>query len=85
MDELLEDMREPIHYRIYILTLENFDRIVFGADRSIRRKIFGVVPFPLAPAYAIYDYFDKKRVGKVLHGVPHDLRRIVVLRSLAKN
>ena len=51
------DMKLPRHYKFAEDFLLATDRLLFGEDDSFRRKIFGMTPWIMKPAYFVYDCF----------------------------
>ncbi len=58
------EMQLPRHYHFAENFLFAIDRLMFGEDDSFRRKIFGMTPWIMKPAYFVYDCFYNGWVAK---------------------
>ena len=61
---LLGWIPEPGYLRIPYDVLLLFDRMAFGKDDSVRRRVFGLTPWPLKILYRCYDNLYAKWVAK---------------------
>ena len=55
---------EPVYFRIPYDCLLAMDRVFFGKDKSRRRQVFGITPWPIKPFYRCYDILWTKWVAK---------------------
>ena len=58
------DMKLPRHYKFAEDFLFATDRMMFGDDDSFRRRIFGMTPWIIKPAYFLYDCLFNGWVSK---------------------
>lgn len=61
---LLGIIPEPGYLRIPYDCMMAIDRFFFGRDKSRRRQVFGVTPWPIKPFYRFYDKLYTKWVAK---------------------
>jgi hypothetical protein len=59
-----EDLRLPRQYNVAEDFLHAIDRMLFGNDNSLRRRIFGMNPWIMKPGYVVYDCFYNGWVSK---------------------
>ena len=67
--QLTDEYKMPRHIQLFEDFLFGVDRLLFGQDDSLRRRIFGLTPWIMKPGYFVYDCIYKGSVAK------HPLKR----------